>query len=102
MTTHNDITGDLIQSKPSSKAYRDNMQRIIDAKAQRDFVEKQNEKYATATTPDVAGSSTAEGERVGAEGGTGESPVGELGSEGTGGQPTNRLGQVVVTGDFCR
>ena len=40
MTTHNDITGDLIKSKPSSKAYRDNMQRIIDAKAKRDFDEQ--------------------------------------------------------------
>ena len=39
MTARNDHTGDLIASKPNSDAYRDNMQRIIDAKRRRESEE---------------------------------------------------------------
>lgn len=46
MTTRNEHTGDLIQSKPSSKAYRDNMQRIIDAKKRREAGEAYYKDWA--------------------------------------------------------
>lgn len=40
-TTRNEHTGDLIQSKPSSSAFRDNMDRIIDNKKAADTSAKE-------------------------------------------------------------